>query len=158
MREKRKYRRLRYCFDIKCQNKNKTLFTAKCVDMSSGGIRIISDRNINTGDTLDMELNFDGRFLPLKVKGKDMWQRPFVDRGAIQFPSPEFHGGSGRRPKMGAVSLGGAPDGQDKIETGIQFLDIDSLSKNRIYNFITNFERERLAKTKELHAEIDMPF
>ncbi len=101
--------------------------------MSSGGVRIISDKNINTGDTLDIELNFDSRFLPLKVKGKDVWQRPFIDRGSIQ-------------------------NGQDKIESGIQFLDIDNHSRSRIYNFITNVEREKLEKMRELHAEIDMPF
>lgn len=133
MKEKRKFRRLRHSFDIRYRREDNTIFTAKCVDMSSGGVRIISDKNINAGDTLDMELSFDSRFLPLKVKGKDMWQRPFIDRGSIQ-------------------------NGQDKIESGIQFLDIDNNSRNRIYNFITNIERERLAKIKAFHTEVDMPF
>lgn len=101
--------------------------------MSSGGVRIVSDRGINMDNTLDMELDFDSRFLPLNVKGRYVWQRPF----------------------MGGISV---KKEQDKIETGIQFLDINNSSRNRIYNFITNFERERLVKTRELHAEIDMPF
>lgn len=133
MREQRKYRRLRYSFYIKCQNGDKVIFTARCVDMSSGGIRIISDKTINPGDTLDMELDFDSRFSPLNVKGRYVWQRSFAGRNFIQ-------------------------KGENKIEAGIQFLDIDNSSKNRIYNFITKVERERLAKIRALHAEVDMAF
>ncbi len=133
MREHRKYRRFRYSFNIRCQDENGAAFIVKCVDMSSGGIRIISDKGINTGDTLDIELNFDSRFLPLRVKGKDVWQRPFIERGSVQ-------------------------NERDKIESGIQFLDIDNPSRSRIYNFIAKVEREKLAKIKALHTEVDMPF
>ncbi|MBM3254330.1 MAG: PilZ domain-containing protein [Candidatus Omnitrophica bacterium] len=133
MKEKRTHIRCKHPFEIKCLTEDKNVFIAKCLDLSSGGIRIISSKTPKANEILELEIPLEKGFPPLKTKGKVVWQKSYIDKFD---PQKE----------------------KDKKESGIQFLEIDDVSRRRIFSFIAKIEKTKLTVTRKIHTMTDMPF
>jgi hypothetical protein len=133
MKELRISKRVKHLFEIKCSREGGDIFIAKVLDLSSTGIRIMSDGVFSINETLDIEIPVKKHCPPIKVKGKIVWQKPHVDK----FNSEKDKG---------------------KTEIGAHFIDIDSQYKSIIFSFISEIERARLTVKKDTYTKADMPF
>lgn len=133
MREKRVHRRLKFSLEIKCSGEKTGEFVAKCMDLSSGGLRAVSPKTPEPDETIRLEITLQRNFPSLNLKGKVAWQKPYV----YKF---------------------GSQDAKDLAEFGIQFLDIDAPTRRRIFGFIAEVEKQKHTQIKQIHTMTDMPF
>jgi c-di-GMP-binding flagellar brake protein YcgR len=133
MKELRINKRVKHLFEVKCSREGSDMFIAKVLDLSSSGIRVMSDRDFSINETLDIEIPAEKHCPPIKVKGRIVWQKPHVDKF-----NPEKDKG--------------------KTEIGVHFIDIDNQAKRMIFSFISEIERTRLTVKRDTYTKTDMPF
>ncbi len=133
MRENRVHRRLKFSFEFKCSGEQTGGFIAKCLDLSSGGLRAVSPKAPEPNEIINLEIPLQKNYPSLNLKGRVAWQKPYVRRFDSQ----------------------GA---KDLTEFGIKFLDIDNPTRRRIFGFIAEAEKRKNIQTKEIHTMTDMPF
>ena len=65
--------------DVRCGNKNGTILTGRALNLSTGGIFIITAEPLVLAERLSVEFLLPGSPTPIQLKGESVWSGSFSD-------------------------------------------------------------------------------
>ncbi len=124
--EKRRYIRFdiaaKVKFQVSAENKNETpsqMVTAISKNLSVEGIRFTSEKKLETGTMLKLEINLPLQLKPLEIEGQVKWCQSLMQ-----------------------------PDGKEYFETGVKLFTIEKCDETRFVGYVNNLMKQSLGKYK----------